>query len=167
MRVLPFLLLWAVVFASCGVDEQEAAASPTVAAREDGLLVFPTTPIDVRRWMTSGQAFFPARSRSAYVVVMQDPSDAARFLAWGFDVRGGTCAFFGSGSRTRDLNDLISQVAREAQIGVAWDFEFTHGIAIAIGKKPDPAPPIGRWNAWGEMAWRSAVQVEAATHFAP
>jgi hypothetical protein len=166
MRVMPFLLLWAVVFASCGVDEAEAPTQ-AVAAREDGL-VFPTSPIDVRRWLIAGNEFFPTRtSRSAYLVVMQDPSDAARFLAWGFDVRSGACTFFGTGNRTRDLNDLITEVARESQIGVAYDFEFTHGIAIAVGKKPDPAPPIGRWNAWGEMAWKSATQVEAATHFSP
>lgn len=166
MRVLPIVLLW--VFASCGVEERDEPAAPAVAARGDGLMVFPTTPIDVRRWLIAGTEFFPTRtSRSAYLVVMQDPQNAARFLAWGFDVRGGTCTFFGSGDRARDLDDLLSEIAREARIGVTYDFDFTHGIAIAVGKKPDPAPPIGRWTAWGEMAFKSAVQVEAATHFSP
>lgn len=161
------LMAWAVVFASCGVDAPEVAAAPTVSARQDAL-TFPSTPIDVRRWLIAGQEFFPTRtSRSAYLVVMQDPSNAARFLAWGFDVRSRTCTFFGSGDRTRDLNDLLAESAREAQIGVTYDLDFTHGITLVVGKKPDPAPPIGHWLAWGEMAWNSAVQAEAASHFTP
>lgn len=163
------LMLWAVVFASCGLEAPPTAEAP-VGERRDALTL-PTTPIDVRRWLIAGVSFFPRTARSSQVVVMQDPRDATRFYAWGFDARSGNCAFFGSGSRTRDLDDLLAELAREAQLSVALDLDFTHGVILVIGKpppSPNPPPPGGTDPLFlGQKAWEAAQKLEAASHFTP
>lgn len=158
MRSLNLSML-CLVLVSCAVDERDEGA-PAVAERQDALTA-PPTSLTNYRW---GTPLFPSTVKSAYVVVVQHPTDSARFVAWGFDLVTGRTHFFVSGNTRSELPQAITQINQDISIPTQFDNQFTFVIAQQVGKKGpgQPPQPGNDWTAFNAYGQNIAVKLQAA-----
>lgn len=154
MRTLNLSML-CLVLVSCAVDERDEAAP--VAERQDALTAPPTN-------FRAGSPLFPSTVKSAYVVVVQHPTDSTRFVAWGIDRVTGRTHFFVSGNTRSELPQAITQINQDITIPTQFDNEFTFVIAQQVGKKGpgQPPQPGNDWTAFNAYGQNIAVKLQAA-----
>lgn len=101
-----------------------------------------------------GRALYPATAglRSAYTVIVTDPSDSNLFHAFGFDVVTQRLHFYVTGEKRQgDLRRLNQQIANDIEVieqTSGYDPGFTWGSSGQVGGPLIPKPVIheGAWK---------------------
>ncbi|NMO16511.1 hypothetical protein HPC49_04070 [Pyxidicoccus fallax] len=171
--VRSLLFVSALSSAACNVTPEEAAAmeAEALATQEQaattniynycpntipGPPALPTTaPVPLSSLPTTRPLYPPnAGLMSAYTVIVADPSDTNRFIAFGFDVVGHRTQFYVSGDlRTGELRRLNVQIANDIEVieqTSGYDPGFSWGSSSQVGGPIIPRPTVH------EGAWKTA-----------
>ncbi|MBK7857748.1 MAG: hypothetical protein IPJ65_03785 [Archangiaceae bacterium] len=136
-----------VAMSGCGLPENEPGAASAPAAEQTRQALntcgplgptppTPAAPTDLTVWLRTHPQLFPLGVRSAYAAVQQDPADARRFLAFGYDVAAGRNIFFVSGSIATDYGKLTQNLAEGLVENNNKNYTFMGGAVFGQVAKP-------------------------------